>query len=247
MNLFLVITTINKPNNAISLLASGCRENNLGFIIVGDRKTPDAFDDLPGSTFLSLKNQSTLGLRYAELCPVDHYARKNIGYLYAIMDGARVIKETDDDNIPLQSFFIPPSANINSKYLDNDGWINVYSYFSDTLIWPRGLPLDEVMADHKHETQLPIETWSYKADPSDTRHVGPMAQDFKEIMGGGSDGKAICGNDAIGISLAAIKQLIEENKQLKSQGKALKTKVTTLETLLATVLKRLEKLEGQAQ
>jgi len=40
----------------------------------------------------------------ADLLPYHHYCRKNIGYLYAIRQGADCILETDDDNLPLPSF-----------------------------------------------------------------------------------------------------------------------------------------------
>ena len=37
-------------------------------------------------------------LNFAKICPENNYARKNIGYLYAIKNGAKLIFETDDDN-----------------------------------------------------------------------------------------------------------------------------------------------------
>jgi hypothetical protein len=37
--------------------------------------------------------------------PSKHYARKNLGYLIAIKNGAEIIIETDDDNIPEKNFW----------------------------------------------------------------------------------------------------------------------------------------------
>lgn len=62
---------------------------------------------------------------------------------------------------------------------------------------------------------LPVEKWAYKMGISDGgEHIGPYAEDFKEIFGIG-DGVTINLIDAVGISLAAIKELSEK---VKSNG-----------------------------
>ena len=38
------------------------------------------------------------------------------------------------------------------------GWVNVYNYFSDTFIWPRGYPLEELQ---KNQPELKPPTASY--------------------------------------------------------------------------------------
>jgi hypothetical protein len=38
--------------------------------------------------------------------------------------------------------------------------------------------------------RMPIESWSYKAEPSSIRHVGPAAQDFYSAFGLGLDDRA---------------------------------------------------------
>ena len=54
---------------------------------------------------------------------------------------------------------------------------------------------------------LPISTWSYKNEPSDVRHLGPMAQDFRASFGLGNDDRSFHSVDAHGVSLAAIQAL----------------------------------------
>jgi len=78
------------------------------------------------------------------LCPIRHYARKNIGYLLAIRNGASTILETDDDNIPYRQFWDSQQRIQNVPVLKNSGWVNVYHYFTDQNIWPRGFPLERV-------------------------------------------------------------------------------------------------------
>ncbi len=58
---------------------------------------------------------------------------KNIGYLAAARDGATVIIETDDDNIPREGFWSPRQRNQSAPLVTKSGWCNVYSYFSPKL------------------------------------------------------------------------------------------------------------------
>jgi hypothetical protein len=148
---FLIVTTISRPNNVLQSLAKGCLSEGWKFIIVGDTKSPPDFN-LEGSQYYDIAEQKTTGFQYSELCPYKHYARKNIGYLLAIKFGAERIVETDDDNFPLVEFWSQKDMNVMSKVLDQDGWINVYKYFTDSIIWPRGLPLDKI-----HSSITPID------------------------------------------------------------------------------------------
>lgn len=150
----LVVTSINKPNRVIADLAAGATNNDWSFIVVGDKKSPDDYS-YPGVDFYSLAAQQETGLEYAQKCPVGHYARKNIGYLLAARNGAKIIVETDDDNIPRENFWSPRVRSIISPYQAGTGWVNVYRYFSDALIWPRGLPLDAVHGAIMHYADMP--------------------------------------------------------------------------------------------
>jgi hypothetical protein len=57
--------------------------------------------------------------------------------------------------------------------------------------------------------QLPIETWSYKADDPAIRHIGPMAQDFAAAFEVGEDDRHIHVVDAAGVAFAAIQALAQ--------------------------------------
>jgi hypothetical protein len=57
--------------------------------------------------------------------------------------------------------------------------------------------------------ELPISTWTYRSDPADVRHMGPMAQDFHRLFGLGDTDKAYHPIDAHGVALAAIQALRE--------------------------------------
>src|SRR5262249_42174164 len=47
---------------------------------------------------------------------------------------------------PLDGFWAPRARQAAAALVDAPGWHNVYRHFSDTGIWPRGLPLDAVQA-----------------------------------------------------------------------------------------------------
>lgn len=139
----LVVTTISAPNIVLRELAAGCAQAGWRFVVAGDAKSPADFV-LEGCEYLSLEAQGTSGFAYAGAAPVGHYARKNIGYLQAIRGGARVIVETDDDNHPLPAFFQPMPEQVEALAVEQAGWANIYAYYSDQPVWPRGFPLQEV-------------------------------------------------------------------------------------------------------
>lgn len=68
---------------------------------------------------------------------------------------------------------------------------------------------------------MPIHTWSYIAHQPAARHMGPMAQDFAEAYGLGSDDKRINPLDANGVALAAIQGLYAEVQELRKRLAAL--------------------------
>ncbi len=151
----LVVTSIAAPNRVLRSLAAGAIEHSFRFYVIGDVPSPAVFE-IEGCQFYSLAGQLNTGLKFASLCPTRHYARKNIGYLLAMRDGASVIIETDDDNIPRREFWAPRVREQTAPAVFHTGWLNVYAYFSDSLIWPRGLPLDAVQTAPPPYSGLPI-------------------------------------------------------------------------------------------
>ena len=141
----LVVTSIASPNAVLNALAQGSIKHGLEFIVIGDESSPSTFE-LEGARFYGIDEQRALPFRFAEKCPTRHYARKNIGYLVAISEGAEQIVETDDDNMPTEDFWTERVRRQSVKVISDAGWVNVYRYFTDANIWPRGLPLDHIQA-----------------------------------------------------------------------------------------------------
>jgi hypothetical protein len=141
----LVITSIAAPNKVLASCAKMCSENQVEFIVMGDTKSPAQFE-LEGCKFYSIAAQEKLGFTLADTLPTKHYARKNLGYLEAIRNGNEIIIETDDDNFPMNDFFSFWGEEVSAIQLNNSEheWVNIYSYFTEKFIWPRGFPLENL-------------------------------------------------------------------------------------------------------
>ncbi|MCP4201280.1 MAG: hypothetical protein GY769_05025, partial [bacterium] len=81
-------------------------------------------------------------------------------------------------------------------------------------------------------TELEIFTWSYRDDPDDARHVGPVAEDFYQRFGFGHDDKHISPSDTGGLALAAIQGLHKMVQEQRSVIEKLQAEIAELQELL---------------
>ena len=93
-----------------------------------------------------------MGYRIHDLLPYKSYARKNLGYLYAIQHGAKIIYETDDDNSPTSGkiTFYQEETGKFFVYKTDSIVVNPYEHFGQSTIWPRGYPLDRIADPPSH-------------------------------------------------------------------------------------------------
>ena len=97
----LVVTTINgKSHEGISRLVEDSKSQDFEFVLIGDKKTPGSLRTIeePRVHFYDLESQINSKFSSGSALPVNHYARKNFGYLVAAKMGFEWISETDDDN-----------------------------------------------------------------------------------------------------------------------------------------------------
>lgn len=96
--------------------------------------------------FLSLEDQDSLCYETTKHIPINSYARKNIGYLFAIQHGAREIFDTDDDMFyPDFELLLNNYDNWRLYYANNNSqMINPYEYFGRPDIWPRGFRFRDI-------------------------------------------------------------------------------------------------------
>ncbi|XP_033743085.1 uncharacterized protein LOC117329304 isoform X1 [Pecten maximus] len=160
-----VVTTIFAPSKAVKDIAS---LSNWCLVIVADKKTPQEeiyFSKMgmnqttaKGIKYLSVKEQRDLYPLLSDVIPLNHFGRKNIGYMYAIHHKAKYIWDFDDDNdgtIDLNDF----KTDVPFHYVTlcegkQYTLVNPYPYFGveETYTWPRGFPLQDI----KNKTTLPI-------------------------------------------------------------------------------------------
>lgn len=169
MSLQAVITTIQQPTESVfSLVKKLNKIPGARLVVAGDTKGPETFEGRDNEwpvDFLPIERQEDGRFTLAVDLPKKHYARKNIAYLHAMASGASSIYETDDDNAPLDSWMIRDQFISTARLVgkSNDRWVNVYRYFSEENIWPRGLPLDEIrnpvpeVSDLKLRRRAPIQ------------------------------------------------------------------------------------------
>ncbi|MDB5183172.1 MAG: hypothetical protein JWO47_956 [Candidatus Saccharibacteria bacterium] len=160
---FVVITSIFAPTESVIKFAA---IEGWQLIVVGDKKTPANWHQ-DGVIYLGPEDQVNLGYKIIDLLPWNHYCRKMVGYLYAMEHGAELIADTDDDNIPYENWPFIPDESTKHKTISNAKFVNIYKYFTDQFIWPRGYPLNRIL-----EKESPVETveninvgvWQFLAD-----------------------------------------------------------------------------------
>ncbi|KAI8741864.1 glycosyltransferase STELLO2 [Biomphalaria glabrata] len=140
---WIVVTSIHPPTDDVKYLAQlpGWR-----VVVVGDVKSPANWSFL-NCDFLSIEKQQLLNFKITDSLPYKSYARKNIGYLYAILNGAKYIYETDDDNRPsdnLDGFIYTPETS--GLMYAGKKLFNPYQHFGQSTLWPRGYPLSKIGA-----------------------------------------------------------------------------------------------------
>ena len=144
---WIVITAFNPPFPSLINLLNIIEDWKI-VAISNNNKIDIKWKELNNSNkiiYLTLKEQMKLGYSILKFLSFNSYARKNIGYLYAIQHGAKEIFEINEDIVisDLNSF----NLNFNKIYfgIRNDSkMINPYIHFGENHIWPRGFRLRDI-------------------------------------------------------------------------------------------------------
>jgi len=149
-----VVTTINAPTTSVlrvAALPDWC------LVVVGDKKTPPfVLPPKSNSHFLGLVEQASLGEQFPEFfakIPYNHFGRKNLGYIFAIIHGAKKVWDFDDDNNLLEGGSIPNPESAQIKQVQVNTSCAVFNPYpqmggpgtKNMPSWPRGLPLDLIL------------------------------------------------------------------------------------------------------
>ena len=124
-------------------------------VIVADMKTPSKDDYMIAlgasnnslTVFLTTSQQDAMFPYLSKTIPWNHFARKNIGYMYAIKHNATHIWDFDDDNINVLPLRLSKALDYKIP-CEHSAYhlINPYPYFNvnESYVWPRGFPLEEI-------------------------------------------------------------------------------------------------------
>jgi hypothetical protein len=137
-------------------------------VVVFDKKLPPTYNTKwfagegnQAVVLLYPDDQMAMKLDFVDRLPWNSFGRKNVGYLYAIAHGAKVIWDFDDDNmlkfwipdaappfVPTLDSSIPLDSTVECTEPENHNWptFNPYPHLGAPSLpsWPRGLPLDDI-------------------------------------------------------------------------------------------------------
>jgi len=162
-----VVTTINAPTQSIYNVLN---QTKLCLVIVADLKTPTkkylALEEKHDTvTFLSVEDQKVMqDFEITSELPWNHFGRKNLGFVYAIQHGAKVVFDFDDDNELISN--IPSMIKNQSWWVaDNTQVFNPYPTFVNMadVAWPRGFPLTQIQN---------ISTWKVPSYSTNNANIG---------------------------------------------------------------------------
>jgi hypothetical protein len=93
---------------------------------------------------------------------------------------------------------------------------------------------------------VPVNFWSYVAEGSQVRHMGPFAEDFRAAFGLGVDDRSIGLLDIDGVNFAAAKALEERTAQQEQRIRSLEDQVAELRAMVQTLSAQVAAQQGPA-
>ena len=161
---YIIITSIFPPTQAVKEFS---KFSDWNVIVVVDKTTEQDWS-LPNVHFISANEQEAMNSPFSNALPWNSYTRKNIGYIHAISLGAEIIYDTDDDNIPLNNWDKSPSFDVDLEVINKPDFVNMYSFFTEKHVWPRGFPLQNILGNSvsisNSNEMSKIGVWQFLAD-----------------------------------------------------------------------------------
>ena len=191
-----VVTTIFEPSDAVRKqvgVPGWC------LVVVGDRKGPLSYGidaPLQNFVFLTAAQQEAMNNIFpvVKALPWNHFGRKNVGYLYAILHGAKVIWDFDDDNIMIDKSFHasllgPTDSTSNTSFfsaLEPENYdslvLNPYPIMGANVfpVWPRGFPLERIVSNSSSSSR-PIPTSVVEVDSAAVGIIQSLANHDPDV------------------------------------------------------------------
>lgn len=144
MNKFIVTTTIQPPTEATQKFSE---MNDWQLVVVGDKKTPHHEYAKIDCIYLSPDDQEDLNKNLSDSIGWNCIQRRNMGFLYAYLNGAEVLATVDDDNIPYEhwgeNLYVGQDLEV-MVYESENGYFDPLSVTIHSELWHRGYPIEMV-------------------------------------------------------------------------------------------------------
>lgn len=144
MNRFIVTTTIQPPTEATQKFSE---MNDWQLVVVGDKKTPHHEYSKIDCIYLSPDDQEDLNKNLSDSIGWNCIQRRNMGFLYAYLNGAEVLATVDDDNIPYEhwgeNLYVGQDLEV-MVYESENGYFDPLSVTIHSELWHRGYPIEMV-------------------------------------------------------------------------------------------------------
>jgi len=183
----IVTTTINSPTEA---LLKYSKFKNWKLVVVGDLKTPEKkYKSLKNTIYLNPSDQNKIAPKLSKLIGWRCIQRRNIGYIYALREGAKYIATVDDDNIPKKNWGkIEIEKKVSFKeYSTKLECFDPVSIFNfKNKIWHRGFPLQLVNKEKKFKIKKKLNKfdvqanlWDINPDIDAINRIALSVEDYK--------------------------------------------------------------------
>tara|TARA_A100000164_G_scaffold378483_1_gene420225 strand:+ start:2752 stop:3648 length:897 start_codon:yes stop_codon:yes gene_type:complete len=144
MSKFIVTTTIQPPTEATKKFS---QMDGWKLVVVGDKKTPhDEYKEI-NCIYLSPDDQEDLSKKLSDSIGWNCIQRRNMGFLYAYLNGAEILATVDDDNIPYehwgQNLYVDQDLEV-MIYESENGYFDPLSVTVHNELWHRGYPIEMV-------------------------------------------------------------------------------------------------------
>ena len=175
-----VVTTIFEPSEAVRRQV---RLEGWCLVVIADKISVKEYNTgwFPGQgndavVYLTPEEQEAMKIPFVDGLPWNHFGRKNVGFLYAILHGAEIIWDFDDDNLlkfwlrgagppgaPSLDASVPGEHNCVNGHMEallpkEHNWptYNPYPKLGAPSLpsWPRGLPLEDIKKPQSFNTTL---------------------------------------------------------------------------------------------
>lgn len=144
MKKFIVTTTIQKPTTATLKF---CEKKDWTFVVVGDTGTPHKMYEKIDCVYLHPEDQQKLAPELSDLIGWRSIQRRNLGFIYAYLQGADVVATVDDDNIPYDSWgdnLLVGREHQVDIWESENGYFDPLSVTDTPTLWHRGYPIQHV-------------------------------------------------------------------------------------------------------